>query len=115
MKRTKDNNIRFLLGAITNSPAYSVIIDYPDSSGIRRKVNEYDEPLPYDMTKPEGVLLLDVASEECKNSLISLRFNLNNPEQAEVTTDKPANEMTREEIEAEIERIQRIRMNNTAH
>ena len=109
MKRSKNDNIRFLLGTITGAPAYKLLIDYPDSNGVRHKVNEYNEPLPYDMEKPEGVLFLDVASEECKNSLISLRFNLNNPEQAEVAKNKPTSDMSREEIEAEIERIERIR------
>ena len=83
IRRTKNDNIRFLLGVMTNTPGYSMIIDYPDSSGVRHKVNEYDEPLPYDMEKPKGVLCLNITSEELKNSLISFCFNLKNPEQAE--------------------------------
>lgn len=74
MKKSKDNNIRFLLGTITNAPEYKIIIDYPDSNGVQHKVNEYDEPLPYNMEKPTEVLIINVIREETKNTLIKL-FN----------------------------------------
>jgi len=73
----KERNIRFLLGTAGNTPTYKTIILYPDANGGKCKVNEYNEPLPFEALTPKGCLLVDVCTEEGKDALISIFKMLN--------------------------------------
>ena len=74
--KSRNDIIRFLIGTATNAPKYKFVIDYPDEKGVRHKVNEHGEPLPYDTEKPKGGLLIEVVDEETATTLIGLRNDL---------------------------------------
>ena len=74
--KSKNENIRFLLGTAANAPKYEFVIDYPDADGVMRKANEYGDPLPYETEKPKGGLLIEVVDEETKDLLVELRRKL---------------------------------------
>jgi len=87
-----------------NTPSYKVIIDYPDADGTMRKVNEYDERLPYEMIVPRGTLLMEVVDEKSKDVLIDLAAKWGSE-----THSNCYEGMTKEEIIAETERIRKCR------
>jgi len=71
--KSKDANIKFLLGTATNKPTYKFIIDYPDSSGVRRKVTDDGMPLPYNIAIPAGMLQVKAESQQLKDEIVNLK------------------------------------------